>query len=229
MTMAAAEPSRSAGAPICVPEPSTKDTPGYPSTVHSWSEALVRTSVRYTLPAPPPPSWSWIVPVSCAALQRPTAAGGDTLGDGAALTDGDGEGEVEGDGAALTDGDGEVEGDGAALTEGEADGDGEVEGDGAVLVDGEADALGSADGVGTSLVASADGDADGDAADEADGAADPPSSGSDAVQPLTATSAPAVAMAVIQRLLPSKVVMPSPYVRCTRRPVGRTGFRRSVP
>lgn len=144
-------------------------------------------------------------------MQRRPAEGGDTLGDGAALTDG----EVEGDG------------DGAALVDGEADG--EVEGDGAVLVDGEADALGSADGVGTSLVASPDGDADGDAADEADGAADPPSSGSDAVQPLTATSAPAAATAVIQRLLPSKVVMPSPYVRCTRHPVGRTDFRWSAP
>ncbi len=223
MTTAAVEPSRSAGAPICVPDPSTKDTPGYPSTVHSWSEALVRTSVRYTLPAPAPPSWSWIVPVSCAAEQKPPPAGGDTLGDGAGLADG--EGEVEGDGAALADGEADALGSagGAALADGESDALGSA--GGAALADGESDALGSADGVGTSLVASADGDA----SDEADGAADPPSSGPEAVQPLTATSAPAAAMAVIQRLLPSKVVIPSPYVRCTRRPVGRTGFRWSVP
>lgn len=45
--------------------------------------------------------------------------------------------------------------------------------------------------------------------DEDAGAAAPSSPTADAVQPLTATSAPAVRSVVIQYLLPSNVVMPS--------------------
>jgi hypothetical protein len=95
------------------------------------------------------------------------------------------------------------------------DGDGDGEGDGVVLAVGPGEADGGAAAVGT-----AEADADGASLPVvADGAAAPPSSGPDAMQPLNAASAPTAVTAVIQRLLPSKVVMPTPYVRHTDSPL----------
>ncbi|MHA7283105.1 hypothetical protein [Arthrobacter sp. TMS2-4] len=140
---------------------------------------MVSTRVRYTLPAAPPPNWSWTEPVSWAAVQVPAAPAASGEADGVALGEG--------------------------LSGAEADGDGS----GAVVV---ADAVESAV---ESAVDSMDGDSDGGpdavgavvAVSEVDAAGSPES---DAPQPLTATSAPAAAMAAIQRLLPSSVVMGSP-------------------
>jgi hypothetical protein len=94
-------------------------------------------------------------------------------------------------------------------TGGADDGDGDSDGDVVALAVGPGEADGGAVAVGT---AEADGAS---LAVVTDGAAAPPSSGPDAMQPLTAASAPTAVMAVIQRLLPSKVVMPTPYVRRT--------------
>jgi hypothetical protein len=114
-----------------------------------------------------------MLPVSCAAVQVPPAAGSDGGAGASAVGDADVDGAL----------------DGASLVA-------SVVGDVDPSADGDSDGAASAD-------------ADADAAVDA-GAAVPPSSVADGAQPLTAIRVPAAAAAMIQRLLPSRLVMPSP-------------------